>query len=116
VGTFPRIDFPIRYVLADTDRPLLYLMADEDLEAPSRYCDDVLPGLAEQHAPIEWHKYPGVTHCWDCSTLNGFSKVDFQGHRIVYRYDKDVTDDSRRRVFDFLHRRLGSGDAAAPLR
>jgi dienelactone hydrolase len=115
-GTFRRVDFPIRFVLADTDRPLLYLMAQDDAEAPSRFCDDVLPALAEQHAPVEWHKYPAVTHCWDCSTLNGFSKVDFQGHQIVYRYDKDATDDSRRRVFDFLRRRLGAADAGAPLR
>jgi dienelactone hydrolase len=112
VGTFRQVDYPIRFVLADTDRPLLYLMAQEDAEAPSRFCDDVLPALAEQHAPVEWYRYPAVTHCWDCSTLNGFSKVDFQGHQIVYRYDKDATEDSRRRVFDFLRRRLGAADAA----
>jgi dienelactone hydrolase len=107
-GTFKGVDFPIRFVLADSDRPLLYLMAQDDAEAPSTYCDNVLPALAEHKAPIESHRYPAVTHCWDCSTLNGFSKVDFQGHRIVYRYDKEATEDSRKRVFEFLRRRLGA--------
>jgi dienelactone hydrolase len=110
-GTFKGLDWPIRFVLPDSDRPLLYLMAQDDAEAPSTYCDDVLPSLAEQKAPVESHKYPGVTHCWDCSTLNGLSKVDFQGHRIVYRYDKDVTEDSRARVFEFLRRRLATAPA-----
>ncbi|NML46379.1 prolyl oligopeptidase [Ramlibacter sp. G-1-2-2] len=105
-GTFKGVDWPYRYVFFDTDRPLLYLMAEEDLEASSSYCDDTLPALRDKGAPVEWHKYPGVTHCWDCSALDGFSKTDFRGTRITYHYDKAVTEDSRKRVFEFLARQL----------
>jgi dienelactone hydrolase len=105
-GSLRTVNFQITYLFGDSDRPLLYLMGDEDRETPAQYCSDVLPKLKDKGAPVEWNLYPGVTHCWDCSTMNGFSKVDQKGDRIVYRYDRAVTEDSRKRVFDFLSRRL----------
>jgi dienelactone hydrolase len=55
---------------------------------------------------VEWHVYPEATHCWDCKNLDGFSKVDFRGSRVVYRYDRNITSDAGRRMFEFLEKAL----------
>lgn len=62
----------------------------------------MLEGAKMAGAPVKWHVYPEATHCWDCVSLDGNSKVDFRGNRVVYRYDKDITADSARRMFEFL--------------
>ena len=105
-GTLKNTGLRISYVFDDSDRPLLFLMAGEDAETPARYCDAVLPALKAKGAPVESHVYPGQTHCWDCVGMDGFSKVDHKGERVSYRYDKATTEDSRRRLFEFLARRL----------
>lgn len=90
----------------DIDRPLLVLMGEKDNETPADECVSRLEGARANGAPVEWHVYPGLTHCWDCESLDGFSKVDFRGNHVVYRYDRDATEDASRRVFDFLRARL----------
>ncbi len=90
------------YLRPDVDRPLLVLMGDLDTETPPSECLPRLEALKKKGAPIEWNLYANTTHCWDCSSLNNFSKVDFQGVSVVYRYNKEVTADSARRTFDFL--------------
>lgn len=105
-GTLRHTGLRITYVFDDSDRPLLYLMAGDDVETPARYCDAVLPALQAKGAPVESHVYAGQTHCWDCASMDGFSRVDQKGERVHYRYDKATTEDSRRRVFEFLARRL----------
>lgn len=105
-GSLKTANFQITYLFDDSDRPLLFLMGDEDRETPPAYCDEPLSRLKEKGAPVEWHRYAGTTHCWDCSSMDGFSKIDHKGDRVSYRYDKAVTEDSRRRAFDFLARRL----------
>lgn len=105
-GTLKNTQLRINYVFDDSDRPLLYLMGGDDLETPPQYCDAMMATLKAKNAPVEWHVYPGQTHCWDCASLDGFSKVDHKGDRVFYRYDKATTEDSRRRVFEFLARRL----------
>ena len=105
-GTFKSVNFRLTFVFDDTDRPLLYLMGGDDRETPAEYCEPLLTTLKAKGAPIESHVYPGQTHCWDCVGLGGFSKIDHKGDRVHYRYDKATTEDSRRRVFEFLARRL----------
>lgn len=96
-------------VRPDIDRPLLVLMGAEDNETPPADCTSRLEPLKAQGAPVEWHVYPDATHCWDCSNLHNFSKTDFRGNRVTYRYDGEVTADSARRMFEFL-------DKAMPVR
>jgi dienelactone hydrolase len=72
----------------DVDRPLLVLMGDADKEAPPADCLPTLHILKERGAPVEWYVYPGATHAWD-------------------RYSKEATEDSGRRIFDFMERHLG---------
>lgn len=105
-GTLKGVDFRLSFVFDDSDRPLLYLMGGDDRETPAEYCEPLLSTLKAKGAPIESHVYAGSTHCWDCQSLDGFSKIDHKGDRVHYRYDKPTTEDSRRRVFDFLARRL----------
>jgi dienelactone hydrolase len=90
----------------DIDRPLLVLMGDKDNETPPDECVPKLTAARAGGAPVEWHVYAGLTHCWDCESLHGFSKVDFRGNRVTYAYDKDATQDSARRMFEFLERNL----------
>jgi dienelactone hydrolase len=92
----------IEFLRPDHDRPALVLLAEEDTEAPPADCLARLKPLQEKGAPVEWHQYAGSTHCFDCSSLLYYSKVDFLGNRVVYRYDKAVTADAIGRTFDYF--------------
>ena len=97
---------PYEIVNADIDRPLLVLMGDQDTETPAQDCVPKLRAAKLAGAPVEWHVYGGVTHCWDCQHLDGFAKINMHGRHVVYRYDADETSDSRRRLFEFLDNAL----------
>ncbi|HZQ74111.1 MAG TPA: dienelactone hydrolase family protein [Burkholderiales bacterium] len=102
--------FPaVEWLRAEIDKPLLVLMGDQDNEAPATECVSRLEKLSQKGVPVEWHVYPATTHCWDCSTLNNYSKADWLGNRVVYRYDRQVTQDSAERMFAFLAKRLTPG-------
>jgi dienelactone hydrolase len=93
---------PYEIVNADIALPLLVLMGEADTETPAVECLEKLDAIKKAGAPIEWHVYPETTHCWDCKQLDGFSKIDVRGHYVVYRFQQSVTDDSERRLFEFL--------------
>lgn len=106
-GTYKtRPDLSLSLVMQDTDKPLLFLMGKDDLETPASNCDSVLPTLKTNGAPVEWHVYEGTGHCWDCRSLNGFTKTDFKGARIIYKFDQAITDDSIQRAYQFLNKRM----------
>lgn len=106
-GTFKsRPDLSLSFVMQDTDKPLLYLMAQDDAETPASTCESLLPSLKAKGAPVEWHLYEGATHCWDCSSLNGLTKNDFKGERIIYRFNQAITNDSIQRAYQFLRERM----------
>jgi dienelactone hydrolase len=93
-------------VQPDIDRPMLVLMGQQDGETPAAECVEKLGVAKAAGAPVEWHVYPQATHCWDCRNLDGFSKIDVRGNRVVYRYSGDDTADSLRRMFEFLDRTM----------
>jgi len=95
---------PYDLVNPDVSRPLLVLMGDADTETPAQQCLDRLDILKRAGAPVEWHLYAGTTHCWDCRQLDGLTKIDVRGDHVEYHFRQDVTDDSRRRLFEFLER------------
>lgn len=99
----PAVDF----VRPDHDRPILILLGDQDVEAPSADCVSLMKPLAEKSQAVEWHIYKGATHCWDCSSLDNYSKTDFRGVRVVYKFNKELTEDSVTRAFQYLEARLG---------
>ena len=86
------------------DRPVLVLMGDKDTETPSDECVSKLKAAKKVGAPVEWHVFQNATHCWDCDHLNGFSKKDFRGTNVFYRYDPVATRETKRRIFEFLAR------------
>jgi dienelactone hydrolase len=98
----PVVDF----VRPDHDRPALILMGDQDSEAPASDCVPLLETVAGKGQSVEWHVYRGATHCWDCSSLHNFSKTDFRGVRVVYKFDKELTEASAKRALDYLDGRL----------
>lgn len=102
----PPAGAPYEIVNADIDRPLLVLMGEKDTETPPADCVPKLEAVRAAGALVEWHVYPGTTHCWDCENLHGFSKVDVRGNQVAYYYNKSATQDSARRMFDFLQRHL----------
>jgi dienelactone hydrolase len=93
---------PYDIIAGDVDTPLLVLMGDKDTETPASECLPTLESLKAKGAPVQWHVYPGTTHCWDCVSLDGFRKTDARGHAVQYTYDKAVTDDAGRRMFAFF--------------
>jgi len=97
---------PYEILNMDVDRPLLVLMGEKDTETPPTDCVPKLEALRAAGALVEWHVYPETTHCWDCQQLDGFSKTDVRGNHVVYRYDRQVTQDSKRRLFEFLQKHL----------
>lgn len=102
----PATGNPYELIHADTERPLLVLMGDQDNETPPADCVARLTPLRTAGKPVEWHVYPATTHCWDCENLNGATKVDARGNRVVYRYSREVTQDSARRMFEFLQEKM----------
>lgn len=92
----------ITIVQPDTDRPLLVLMGGKDNETPPASCLELLPKLKAAGKPVQWHLYPDATHGWDSIDKDGFSKIDFKGDRVTYKYDAAATEDSVKRVFEFL--------------
>lgn len=94
-------------VQPDIDRPLLALMGQLDTETPAEECVAKLGAAKAAGAPVEWHVYPQATHCWDCKQLDGFSKTDVRGNKVVYRYSTEYTADSLQRMFQFLDRTMG---------
>jgi dienelactone hydrolase len=98
----PAVDF----VRPDHDRPALILMGDQDSEASPDDCVSLLQTVAAKGQSVEWHVYRGATHCWDCSSMNNFSKTDFRGVQVVYKFDKTLTEESARRALDYLDSRL----------
>lgn len=100
----PAVGSPYDIVNPDIDRPALVLMGEMDNETPAAECLPQLDAAKAAGAPVQWHVYPETTHCWDCRNLDGVAKVDARGTRVVYRFDKAVTSDSARRMFEFIER------------
>jgi dienelactone hydrolase len=88
------------------DRPMLVLMADKDGETPADECVPKLQAAKAGGSPIEWQILQNTTHCWDCVHLDGFSKRDFRGNKIVYRYNARATDEARQRMFEYIDKAL----------
>ena len=99
----------IRFMYSDTNVPLLWLMGDADTETPVSGCY-MVNDLKKKVPGFDFHVYPGMTHCWDCEALNGFTKIHKRsGAYIQYVYDEAVTRDSERRVLEYFET-FQSGD------
>jgi len=98
----PRRNRPYEIITKNIDRPLLVFMGDKDNETPPQDCIDRLEPMREKGAPIELLLYQDATHCFDCSSLNGFRKTDVKGDSIIYYYDEQITNHAADRMFKFF--------------
>jgi dienelactone hydrolase len=94
---------PFEIVRHDIDHPVLVLMGDKDVETPADGCVGKLQSAKGAGAPVEWYVFRNATHCWDCVHLNGTSRMR-RGINIIYRFNASVTEETKRRVFEFLQR------------
>jgi dienelactone hydrolase len=90
----------------DHDTPTLILQGAADEEGTPAECEQRVAALRANNRPIDLHSYPGIGHAWDAKSVDGFKKIDSYGKTILYRYSKDISDDSSRRMFAFLEARL----------
>lgn len=88
---------------ADSDRPILMLMAELDIETPPRHCFPLLEEMKAAGKDLHWHVYPKTTHGWDKAENNGFV-YRLNGETMTYRYDEAVAKDATRRMIEFYNR------------
>jgi dienelactone hydrolase len=97
--------FAIDVVQSDMEKPHLFLLGGADNETPASDCESLLAPLQASGRPVQLHVYPEETHCWDCQSLNGFSKPGRLG-TVTYRYSEQATSDSFERTKRFLSERF----------
>jgi dienelactone hydrolase len=90
------------FLRSDTDRPVLMLMSENDVETPAQLCFPLLDELKAAGKPVSWHIYPGITHGWDQPENNGYSFINGWGKLVTYKYDRPTTQDATRRTLEFL--------------
>ncbi|RJG03455.1 dienelactone hydrolase family protein [Noviherbaspirillum sedimenti] len=86
----------------DIDRPLLVLMAGEDKEGKPSDCLPLLQEIKAGGKPVEWHLYENTYHAWDQEDIGMYSVTTGWGETNLYRYSKDATVDSTKRILDFF--------------
>lgn len=91
----------IDVVYKDMEKPQLLLLGSADTETPASECEALARPIQAAGKPLSFHTYPGQTHCWDCKSLNGFSKPGRLG-TVTYTYSETTTQDSMERARAFL--------------
>jgi dienelactone hydrolase len=88
---------------ADSDRPILMLMAELDIETPPKHCFPLLEEMKAAGKDVYWHIYPKTTHGWDKAEHNGYV-YRLYGETMMYRYDEAVANDATGRMIAFFNR------------
>ncbi len=89
---------------ADSDRPILLLMAELDIETPPKSCFPLLEQMKAAGKDVHWHIYPGTTHGWDKAENNGYVYRTNSGETMTYRYDAGIARDATERMISFFNR------------
>lgn len=89
---------------SDSDRPILMLMAELDIETPPKHCFPLLEEMKAAGKDVQWHIYPQTTHGWDKAENNGFVYRASNGETMTYRYDAAVAKDASERMIAFFNR------------
>lgn len=92
----------------DIEKPHLMLLGSADTETPAADCESLGATVKASGRPLEFHTYADKTHCWDCKSLNGFTKQGRHG-TVTYTYDEETTRDSFERTKTFLVRSFATG-------
>lgn len=97
--------FLIDVVQKDMEKPHLFLLGGADKETPASDCEQLLAPIQATGQAVRLHTYPNETHCWDCKSLNGFTKPGRLG-AVTYTYSEAATLDSFERTKAFLRESL----------
>ena len=92
-----------KYLLEDSDTPMMLLMGDNDLETPAEDCVPLIKEIQKKVPQTQYYVYQGATHCYDCKNMNGFSKTAINGKVVRYEYNEEATKDSVRRLIGFFN-------------
>ena len=88
----------------DSDRPILMLMGEMDIETPAKSCFPRLEEMKAMGKDVHWHIYPGTSHGWDQAEHSGFVFRTNNGETMTYRYDEAVAKDATARAIAFFNR------------
>lgn len=88
---------------ADSDRPILMLMAELDIETPPKHCFPLLEEMKAAGKDVSWHIYPATTHGWDKVENNGYV-YRLNGETMTYRYDAKMAKDATGRMIAFFNK------------
>jgi dienelactone hydrolase len=102
-GSCALSDSKVDMLSADTDRPILLLMGELDVESPAKNCFPRLNEMKIAGKPVQWHVYPNTTHGWDKAENNGYIYRAASGETMTYRYDATVTQDATNRMIAFFN-------------
>jgi len=94
-----------RFLYPDSNLPIIWLMGSKDNEVPPSLCLDTLKEIKKiNKTKVEWHVYDGATHCWDCRSLSGTTRVaDWNKETVTYIYKTEFVKDSEQRVLKFFN-------------
>lgn len=81
-------------ILADTDRPVLMLIAGDDRENPHGTCLHDLDSYRGKGMPIEYFVYDNASHGWDKMGESQFG----------YIYNEEVTNDAFGKMIEFFEK------------
>lgn len=97
------------YLDQDVDQPLLSLLGELDKDGEPGVCVPRLEQLREKGAPVEWHVFPKTGHAWDQPKHSTPRVVSYLGNPdgVLFAYDSQVTEATRKKAFEFLARHLG---------
>jgi dienelactone hydrolase len=101
IMSLPPNRFSIDVVQKDIEKPHLFLLGGADNETPASDCEVLLAPIRASGKPVQLFTYPEQTHCWDCKSLDGFSKPGRLG-TVKYTYSEAATLDSFKRTKLFL--------------
>lgn len=89
---------------ADSDKPILLLMGELDIESPPANCFPLLEQMKAAGKPVEWHIYPKTAHGWDKRENNGHVYRTISGETMTYTYDPTITRDATERMLAFFNK------------
>lgn len=92
------------YILdRDTNTPILFLAGDLDTETPPEDDLETFEAFKSKgKSNLEVHILKDATHCWNCKSLNGFTKKANNGRMVSYTYSQDATDRANSLVLNFI--------------
>lgn len=94
-------NFTGEIVQDDMDRPHLVFTGGLDNETPFEDCQKRINPLIEKGKPMTYKHYAEATHCFDCKTLNGFTKPGRFG-QVTYTFNQELTNQASKETFEFL--------------